>query len=481
MRVIARLAPIAVLAACATDPADSAAPALGETSQEAGSVCATHANPLFGIDVSRFQGTIDWQQVKDANVVYAWIQISRSLTDIDLKFPYNWKRAKEVGILRGAYQRFHPGQDVPGQANLFLDKLGPYQTGDLPPMLDVEDADGLPAATIAARVKEWMDIVEPALGVKPIIYTGFYFWRDSVGSADLSDHPLWVANYSATCPLVPDHWTKWTFHQYSSTINLPGIPENTVDVDRFDGTLDDLKALGKQPTCGDGTCNGDETPDTCAAECKPCQTITDTRITGGNIVDNNSACFTIGGDAAGVRTENAGYDSTLRWTYATDAAQPESSVQWNLHFAEAGRYRVEAFTPAPYNQSKLAVYEVTHSGTTSKITVDQSAVDGWNPIGEFDFVEGGHEQAVRIADNTGEPLSQNVQIVFDALRFTRIGDGGDPGGGSDGDDAAPPSNDLGCSTGGGAGCFAGLVLLALRRRKGTVSTLSTFGAVRPKG
>ena len=105
----------------------------------------------YGIDVSRFQGDINWQQVAGSGVKFAYIQISRSLTDIDAKFAYNWPNAKAAGILRGAYQRFHPGQDVIGQAKLFLEKLGPFQAGDLPPMLDVEDADGLTAAQIAAR------------------------------------------------------------------------------------------------------------------------------------------------------------------------------------------------------------------------------------------------------------------------------------------------------------------------------------------
>ena len=238
MRALAAV--LLAASACAVDPG------LGEVEQHAGSVCASGPT-LYGIDVSRFQGTIDWQQVKASGVVYAYIQISRSLTDIDMRFAYNWSHAKTAGVLRGAYQRFHPGQDVIGQADLFLQKLGTLEDTDLSPMLDVEDSDGLTGPQIAAAVKQWIDRVEPAVGRKPIIYTGFYFWRDVVGSADLSEYPLWIANYSATCPLVPDHWSKWTFHQYSSTVMVPGITQNTTDVDRFDGTLEELQALGKPP------------------------------------------------------------------------------------------------------------------------------------------------------------------------------------------------------------------------------------------
>jgi lysozyme len=429
-------------------------PAVSETSQQM-AVCADGPT-TFGIDVSRFQGDINWQLVAGAGVKYAWIQISRSLTDIDVKFPYNWQQAKANGILRGAYQRFHPAQDVIAQAKLFLDKLGPFQVGDMPPMLDVEDSDGLSATQIAAAVKQWMDYVEPRVGVKPIIYTGYYFWRDSVGSADFSQHPLWIANYSATCPLVPDHWTRWAFHQYSSTVTLPGITANTVDVNKFNGTIEDLKALAAPPACGDDACNGDETADSCAADCPPCHVIGEGADA---IVDDASACFEAGGDPMYMRQENAGYGSSLRWTHATDAAAASSYGRWNLFFAQGGTYRVEAFTPAPYNGSKQTTYNVRHGDSVVAVPVDQSAVDGWNVIGELEFVAGGNGQYIRIDDNTGEPSSSDTKIVFDALRFTAVVDG-EP----DPDPEEPPAG--GCSTTrGGSSLTIALVAFLWRRRR----------------
>jgi lysozyme len=235
---------------------------LGETTQ-AMAVCA-NGPTTFGIDVSRFQGDIDWNLVAGAGVKFAYIQISRSLTDIDLKFPYNWPQAKANGILRGAYQRFRPGMSVEGQAKLFVDTLAPvFEKGDLPPMLDVEDADGLTATQIASAVTEWMEYVEPRIGLRPIIYTGYYFWRDSVGNADFTQHLLWVPNYSAACPLVPGHWTRWTLHQYSSTAMIPGITANTVDVNKFNGTLDELVGLAgtDDAVVDDGSVDVDGKPD----------------------------------------------------------------------------------------------------------------------------------------------------------------------------------------------------------------------------
>lgn len=419
-----RLHVLAVLGflGCASDESER------EQVMQATSVCAG-PETVYGIDVSRYQGDIDWDLVADSGVKYAFIQISRSITDIDAKFAYNWRRAKEVGILRGAYQRFQPDQDVLGQAELFVSKLGPYVAGDLPPVLDVEDANGLSAATIAARVEEWVTYVEGKVGLRPIIYTGYYFWRDSVGSADFSDHHLWIANYGSDCPLVPDAWTSWTFHQYSSSAVIPGITVNTVDVNRFNGTMAELQAL--------------------ALPSEPCHVIDGTDA--GRIVDDTASCFTAGGNTAYMRRENAGVGSSLHWTHATDAAAAANYGEWSLDFAAGGRYLVEAHTPAPFNASKQAVYQV-HGVTPTSATLDQSAVDGWNPLGEFEFAAGGG-QWIRLDDNTGEPNSTNTKIVFDALRFTRI----EPEEVSD----APDDPAGGCATTRGNGSLVALLLLGI--------------------
>ncbi len=409
-------------------------PELG-SAEQAVSVCADGPT-LYGIDVSRFQGAIDWDLVKGSGVVYAYIQISRSLTDIDVRFPYNWRRAREVGILRGAYQRFQPDQDVLGQARLFLEKLGPLQPGDLPPMLDVEDDGGLPPAVIAQNVKQWMDHVEAALGVKPLIYTGYYFWRDQVGPGDFGDHPLWIANYSAMCPLVPAPWNRWAFHQYSASAQIPGITVNTVDVNRFNGTLADLKAL--------------------SAPLAPCPIITSEAD--GVIIDDSSPCFEAGGDPRFIRTAYAGHGSSLKWTHATDAASASSFGLWHLDFAASGRYRVEAFTPAPYNQSRSATYRITHGGTTTDVLVDQSAVDGWNLVGELEFAAGDPAQSIRVDDNTGEAGATQTKIVYDALRFTRVDEPEVP----DGEMELGPT-DSGCAAGGGGGWLLALLMLVATR------------------
>ena len=141
-----------------------------------------------------------------------------------------------------------------------------------------------------------------------------------------------------------------------------------------------------------------------------------------------------------------------------------------MFFETDGKYRVEAYTPAPFNMSKKTTYELHRGDMVDKVAVDQSAVDGWQTLGEFDFVAGFQNQFIRVNDNTGELESTNTQIVFDALRITKVEPGpdgsGSDGSGSDGD--KPPGDEGGCSTSNGGGLalvLFGLVGLVRRRRR----------------
>ncbi len=110
------------------------------------------------------------------------------------------------------------------------------------------------------------------------------------------------------------------------------------------------------------------------------------------------------------------------WTHTTDLAAEQNFSQWNLDFATAGQYRVDAYTAAAYAQSKQAKYELMTGSGSASVTLDQTAVDGWQTLGEFDFTQGS-AQYVHLGDNTGEPGSEMIQLVFDAVRLTYVGSG----------------------------------------------------------
>jgi lysozyme len=242
-----RCAACLVLVACvAGEESDSDADRddlAGERSDDASPrTCAT-GTTIRGIDVSYHQGAIDWNLVKNDGVDFAFIRVSDGAGFHDPKFETNWTDSQAAGVIRGAYQFFRPAQDIDEQAQLMITSLTAFSPGDLPPVLDVEVTGDLPAETIAARARDWVDKVHRATGTNPIIYTGKYFWRDEVGSPpEFSPHPLWIAQYTKLCPTLPMPWTSWTFWQQTDKGTVAGI-SGAVDGDQFNGTLDELRAL----------------------------------------------------------------------------------------------------------------------------------------------------------------------------------------------------------------------------------------------
>lgn len=208
--------------------------------------CAQGSTTTPGIDVSKWQSTIDWPSVKADGVVFAIVRVSDGTQYLDDQFVANWQGTKAVGLIRGAYQYFRPGQDATAQAELFvtqIEQAGGFEPGDLPGVIDVETTDGVPTNDAIQAVQTWIDYVESHTGRRPIIYTGSYFWDDNAFGSSFSAYPLWTAHYtSAACPLVSDAWDHWTFWQFTSSGSVSGISGN-VDENVFDGSLTDLEAF----------------------------------------------------------------------------------------------------------------------------------------------------------------------------------------------------------------------------------------------
>ena len=195
-----------------------------------------------GIDVSHHNDSIDWARVKASGVTFAFMRVSDGM-HLDTQFRRNWAEAKRVGILRGAYQFFRPGQDPNATARLFLRKIaeaGGMNAGDLPAVLDVEDDDGVSRSTVRKNAQTWLGVVERETRIKPIVYTGANM--SGVVGSSLSAHVLWVPNYGARCPLMPDGWSRWAFWQYSESGRVPGV-RTAAYLDVFNGTMADLRAL----------------------------------------------------------------------------------------------------------------------------------------------------------------------------------------------------------------------------------------------
>lgn len=227
-------------------PADSQYPNENSAFKEVRPVVTVAEMPK-GIDVSKFQGDVDWARVKASGVSFAF---ARAIDDkppggkADPKFARNFAGMRDAGILRGAYYFLRPRRDVAAAANLFVSTVGSLGPGDLPPVIDVESKDNASAGTILDRIARWIDIVEAKLNRQVLIYTFTPFWRDTLGNSPLfNKHPLWIAHFTTRPqPTIPSAFPTFSFWQHSDKGRAPGVP-SAVDLDRFNGSMAGLRAL----------------------------------------------------------------------------------------------------------------------------------------------------------------------------------------------------------------------------------------------
>lgn len=201
------------------------------------------AYEIHGIDVSRYQQRISWESVKamqvnDIKLAFAFIKATEGNGNIDPYFKRNWKKAKEAGVIRGAYHFFIASKDGSTQAQNFISKVT-LETGDLPPVLDVEQTNGADVTAIRREVKKWLDALETNYSVKPIIYTNVDFYNHFL-KGYFDEYPLWVAHYLQ--PYKPRIKREWAFWQHSEKGRVNGILSN-VDFNVFNGDSTDFQAL----------------------------------------------------------------------------------------------------------------------------------------------------------------------------------------------------------------------------------------------
>jgi len=193
-----------------------------------------------GIDVSHYQGDINWQEVRQDGIQFAFIKATEGVSLVDSQFTTNWEAARANGIRCGAYHFYRPSVLSTDQARHFLSHAD-LQPGDLPPVLDLEVTDNRNSRIIREGVKNWMEIVENAVGAKPILYTTPKF-ADAHLRGSLKDYPIWLAHLGRGEPPLPKGHSQWDFWQYSFTGTIRGI-EGDVDLDCFRGSPEELAAF----------------------------------------------------------------------------------------------------------------------------------------------------------------------------------------------------------------------------------------------
>ena len=199
---------------------------------EEGSVAL--CGPAFGIDVSQYNGDIDWVKVKTQTKTKDPIEfvIIRSTVgvDKDIRYEKNYKEAKEQGFLVGSYHYYRPNENSLKQFENFKDVVH-LEKSDILPVVDIEAQSSVQSMeSLKVGLRNFVTLVEKEYGVKPIIYTKLSMWEDFL-QKDFSDCKLWIAAYS-TARREESTVKNADIHQFTKEIrNIPGIPERYVDGD----------------------------------------------------------------------------------------------------------------------------------------------------------------------------------------------------------------------------------------------------------
>ena len=210
-----------------------------------GDVTYPEGYQIHGIDISHYQGVIDWEKLRDQALIkgcpvrFIVIKATEGTTKLDGCFQENFFQAREHGFVRGAYHFWSTQSPPEEQARYFLDNVA-LKDGDLPPVLDVEHIKaGMPVEEFQRQILVWLQMVEEHYGVKPILYTGYKFKMRYLNDSIFDQYPYWIAHYYVE---TLEYQGQWKFWQHTDAGRLPGI-KGYVDFDIYNGSYYDLRKL----------------------------------------------------------------------------------------------------------------------------------------------------------------------------------------------------------------------------------------------
>lgn len=206
---------------------------------------SAEAFPVRGVDVSHYQGTVDWDRLETQGVLFAYIKATEGSSFEDSAFQTNWENVAHTELRAGAYHFFSfesPGLD---QAENFIHTVSPIEHM-LPPVIDIEpyrtfrSIGELPQAV--AEIRDWLERVESEYGMRPVIYTTEAFYRDRISDA-FPGYDIWIRSVYKP----PSESVRWKFWQYSNRVHLEGYEgeERFIDMNAFNGTLEAFEAYGQ--------------------------------------------------------------------------------------------------------------------------------------------------------------------------------------------------------------------------------------------
>jgi lysozyme len=220
---------------------DSKASAARPQGLNADGVTATAT--VAGIDVSSYQGNVDWNSYWGQGIRFAYVKATESTNYTNAYFAQQYNGSYNVGMIRGAYHFATPDTSSgAAQANYFVDHGGGWSADGktLPGALDMEynpygsTCYGKSKSGMTAWIKDFSDTYHARTNKYPTIYSSTSWWSQCVDGDFHSTNPLWVARYASSVGALPYNWSVYTFWQYSSS---------PIDQDTFNGSYDRLVTL----------------------------------------------------------------------------------------------------------------------------------------------------------------------------------------------------------------------------------------------
>lgn len=199
---------------------------------------------IQGIDISHYQGEIDWALLRTAMinkcpVRFVIIKSTEGASLVDDYFNENFEQAHDFGFIRGAYHFWSLRSSAREQAYFYLNNVKLFP-GDLPPILDVEHKrKDQPVDEFQRDVLTWLHIVENQYHVKPILYTNYKFKLQNLNDKRFDSYPYWISHYYVE---KMEYKGEWKFWQHTDAGKLPGI-SGYVDLNIYNGSFYDLKQL----------------------------------------------------------------------------------------------------------------------------------------------------------------------------------------------------------------------------------------------
>ena len=201
-----------------------------------------------GVDVSAWQGEINWAELAAQGIDFAFIKASEGSSHVDGRFEDNWEGAGKTGIRIGAYHFF--SYDSPGstQADNFVSTVPAEDM--LPPVVDVEfygDKEKHPpqAEDVERELRDMLARLEAHYGMRPILYATEKSYRMFLAGR-FEGYDIWIRNVIGSPELSDGR--AWTFWQYTNRARMAGFSgkEKYIDVNVFAGTTEEFAAYGRQ-------------------------------------------------------------------------------------------------------------------------------------------------------------------------------------------------------------------------------------------